>query len=56
MIIIKQLDRELNEKYYFHFCAYEGINEQKRSCCTKIILTITDLGMRGVSLLITSNH
>jgi hypothetical protein len=27
----------------FHFCAYEGINEQKRSCCTKIILTITDI-------------
>jgi hypothetical protein len=43
MIIIKQLDRELNEKYYFHFCAYEGINEQKRSCCTKIILTIIDV-------------
>jgi hypothetical protein len=43
MIIIKQLDRELSDKYYFNFCAYEGINEQKRSCCTKIILTITDI-------------
>ena len=43
MIIIKQLDRELNDKYYFILCAYEGINQQKRSCCTKIILTITDI-------------
>jgi len=43
MIIIKQLDRELNQKYFFTFCAYEGINQQKRSCCTKIILTIIDI-------------
>lgn len=43
IIIIKQLDRELIEKYYFTFCAYEGINQQKRSCCTRIILTITDI-------------
>ncbi|CAF3347121.1 unnamed protein product [Rotaria sp. Silwood1] len=43
MIIIEELDRELHDKYYFKFCAYEGIANQKRSCCTKIILTITDI-------------
>jgi hypothetical protein len=43
MIITKQLDREFNEKYEFTFCAYEGIHEQKRSCCTKILIKITDI-------------
>lgn len=43
MIIIKLLDRELCDKYYFHFCAYEGLDNHKRSCCTKIQLTITDI-------------
>ncbi|CAF2333988.1 unnamed protein product [Rotaria sp. Silwood2] len=43
MIIIEELDREFCDKYYFNFCAYEGISNQKRSCCTKIILTITDI-------------
>ncbi len=43
MIIIESLDRELIDKYYFHFCAYEGINEQQRSCCTKLIVTIIDV-------------
>ena len=43
MIIVEPLDRELHDKYYFNFCAYEGIANQKRSCCTKILLTITDI-------------
>jgi len=43
MIIIETLDREIREKYYFNFCAYEGLDNQKRSCCTKILLTITDI-------------
>ncbi|CAF4917553.1 unnamed protein product [Rotaria sp. Silwood1] len=43
IIIIKQLDRELKEKYYFNYCAYEGIYQQQRSCCMKIILTIIDI-------------
>jgi hypothetical protein len=43
MIILKLLDRELCDKYYFDFCAYEGIGNQQRSCCTKIILTVTDI-------------
>jgi hypothetical protein len=43
MIIIQSLDRELTDKYEFQFCAYEGIANQKRSCCTKILLTITDI-------------
>ncbi|CAF4267071.1 unnamed protein product, partial [Rotaria sp. Silwood2] len=43
IIIIEQLDRELKEKYYFDYCAYEGIYEKQRSCCMKIILIITDI-------------
>jgi hypothetical protein len=43
MIIIQPLDREIREKYDFNFCAYEGLDNQKRSCCTKILLTITDV-------------
>ncbi|CAF0841968.1 unnamed protein product [Adineta steineri] len=43
LIIIEPLDRELHDKYLFNFCAYEGIDNQKRSCCTKILLTITDI-------------
>ncbi|CAF0983298.1 unnamed protein product [Adineta steineri] len=43
IIIMKELDRELIDKYDFNFCAYEGINEHKRSCCTKIIIKITDI-------------
>jgi hypothetical protein len=43
IIIVEPLDRELHDKYYFKFCAYEGIANQKRSCCTKILLTITDV-------------
>ncbi|CAF1314848.1 unnamed protein product [Rotaria sordida] len=39
IIIIKQLDRELNDKYYFNYCAYE----EQHSCCMKIILTIIDI-------------
>ncbi|CAF3254774.1 unnamed protein product [Rotaria socialis] len=43
MIIMKELDRESCDKYYFNFCAYEGIENQKRSCCTTVVLTITDI-------------
>jgi hypothetical protein len=43
MIIIESLDREQIDKYDFQFCAYEGINEQQRSCCTKLIVTILDI-------------
>ena len=43
MILLQPLDRELVAKYQFHFCAYEGIPEQQRSCCTKLIVTILDV-------------
>jgi hypothetical protein len=43
MMIVQALDRELTEKYSFTFCAFEGMNEQKRSCCTKLLLTIIDV-------------
>ena len=43
LVIIQSLDRELREKYDFKFCAFEGVGNQKRSCCTKIQLTITDI-------------
>ena len=44
LIIIEPLDREFRDKYLFEFCAYEGLaSTQQRSCCTKILLTITDV-------------
>jgi hypothetical protein len=43
MIIIKALDREVIDRYNLQFCAYEGINEQQRSCCTKLIVKILDV-------------
>ena len=43
IIIIEKLDREICDTYYFNYCAYEGIANQNHSCCTRIILTITDI-------------
>ncbi|CAF4588523.1 unnamed protein product [Rotaria sp. Silwood2] len=43
IIIIEKLDRELKEKYYFNYCAYDGIYEEQRSCCIKVIIIITDI-------------
>ena len=43
LIVVKPLDREVREKYLLKYCAYEGVGSQQRSCCTKILLTITDV-------------
>ena len=43
LIIAQHLDRELRDRYHFDFCAYEGLDSQQRSCCTKLVLSIIDV-------------
>jgi len=43
LIIVQTLDREVRDHYTFDYCAYEDIHRENRSCCTKILLTITDI-------------
>lgn len=43
LVIVASLDRERQEKYLIDLCAYEDIKNLNRSCCTKIVLKITDV-------------
>ena len=43
LIVLEQLDREFQEKYSFKFCAYEGDDQRRRSCCTELILHLIDV-------------
>ena len=41
--IIEPLDREVRGNYVFELCAYEDSANLNRSCCTDLIVTVTDV-------------
>lgn len=43
LVIDQPLDRERQAKYAFQLCAYEGDEQHKRSCCTQVLLSVTDV-------------